>query len=502
MSQPPASGPAGRDNDPQDPFSEMLRQLLGGGSLPPGFDPSQLAQSLPGGQEQLAALMAQVQRMMAAPADEPVNWELAQQTARTVCAAQPDPMPSDADGRKARDTMLIADTWLAEVTAVAGSTTVLQTWSRAEWVEATLPVWQRLAGPVAAAVSTAMADAMQANLPAEMSGFMAGASGMLKQIGGGVFGSQVGHAVGKLAAEVLGTYDIGLPLTEGGDVALVTSNVAEFTRDLEQPDTDVLLYLALRENAHHRLYEGVPWLRGRMFDAIEAYARGITIDTEKIEQAVRGVDPQNPEAMTEALEGGLLNSEQTPEQKAALERLELLLALIEGWVDHVTHTAAANRMPAADALRETMRRRRAAGGPAEHTLASLVGLQLRPRRLRDAAALWQHVAEAEGQAGRDALWAHPDLLPTLTDLDDPESGANRLLQLASDTETVDLDAELRSLLAESESGPASGGADTESAAGGAGTDVGSGDPAPGNKPSEPGDSDADDRPDNTRGEGT
>lgn len=449
MSQPPASGPAGRDEDPQDPFSEMLRQLMGQGGLPPGFDPSQLAQALPGGQQQFAELMAQVQRMMAAPADEPVNWELAQQTARTVCAAEPDPMPSDADGRKARDTMIIADAWLAEVTALTGSTTVLQTWSRAEWVEATLPVWQRLAGPVAAAVSTAMADAMAANLPTEMSGLMAGASGMLKQLGGSVFGSQVGHAVGKLAQEVLGAYDIGLPLTEGADVALVTANVTEFSRDLEQSDTDVLLYLALRESAHHRLFHAVPWLRGRVFDAIDAYAQGITIDTQKIEQAVSEVDPHNPESMAQALEGGLLNPEQTPEQKAALERLELLLALIEGWVDHITHTASTARMPAADALRETMRRRRAAGGPAEHTLASLVGLQLRPRRLRDAAALWQHLTEADGPTGRDALWAHPDLLPTLADLDDPEAGANRLLQLSSDTETTDLDAELRSLLAES-----------------------------------------------------
>jgi putative hydrolase len=100
--------------------------------------------------------------------------------------------------------------------------------------------------------------------------------------------------------------------------------------------------------------------------------------------------------------------------------LETVLALIEGWVDEVAGAAAAEHLGAAGALRETVRRRRAAGGPAEQTFGNLVGLELRPRRLRDAATLWQKLAEARGIAGRDAIWAHPDLLPTAEDLDNPD----------------------------------------------------------------------------------
>ena len=66
-----------------------------------------------------------------------------------------------------------------------------------------------------------------------------------------------------------------------------------------------------------------------------------------------------------------------------------------------------------------MRRRRATGGPAERTFATLVGLELRPRRLREAAALWDAVRVARGSEGRDALWEHPDLLPRAEDLDSP-----------------------------------------------------------------------------------
>jgi hypothetical protein len=76
-------------------------------------------------------------------------------------------------------------------------------------------------------------------------------------------------------------------------------------------------------------------------------------------------------------------------------------------------------LPGAQALRETLRRRRASGGPAEQTFATIVGLELRPRQLRNAAELWRLLGEQRGIAGRDALWAHPDLIPSADDLDDP-----------------------------------------------------------------------------------
>jgi hypothetical protein len=66
-----------------------------------------------------------------------------------------------------------------------------------------------------------------------------------------------------------------------------------------------------------------------------------------------------------------------------------------------------------------MRRRRATGGRAEQTFATLVGLELRPRRLRDAATVWGAMGQRYGASERDRLWSHPDLLPTSDDLDEP-----------------------------------------------------------------------------------
>jgi putative hydrolase len=142
-------------------------------------------------------------------------------------------------------------------------------------------------------------------------------------------------------------------------------------------------------------------------------------DTSGMETKLREVDMTNPEAMQDALAGGLFDPEPSPAQKAALEKLEVTLALVEGWVDEVVSQATAERMPAAAKLQETVRRRRAAGGPAEQTYAPHVGLELRPRRLRDASVLWGSLRTRQGAEARDGVWMSPHLLPTAADLDDP-----------------------------------------------------------------------------------
>ena len=128
---------------------------------------------------------------------------------------------------------------------------------------------------------------------------------------------------------------------------------------------------------------------------------------------------------------GIFTPDDTPAQQAALARLETALALVEGWVCHVVDSAAGDRLPDVVRLAEAFRRRRAAGGPAEQTFAALVGLELRPRRLREAAALWAALTEHCGTGGRDALWGHPDLLPGEDEFADPDGFARSQLDLSS-----------------------------------------------------------------------
>jgi putative hydrolase len=261
--------------------------------------------------------------------------------------------------------------------------------------------------------------------------------------------SQVGSGLGALASEVLSVSDIGLPLAPAGRAALLPANVAAFAEGLDVTEDDVLLYLALREAAHQRLFAHVPWLREHLIGAVADYARGIEINAEsiqsRVEEQMRGIDPTNPESMQQLLDGGLFDLPKSQAQEAALQRLEVTLALVEGWVDEVVGQATAERMPSAAKLQEAFRRRRAAGGPAEDTFATLVGLELRPRRLRDASTLWGSLRTRQGAEARDGVWMHPDLLPTAADLDDP-LGFREDAAAPEAMSDDDFDAALRDLL--------------------------------------------------------
>lgn len=375
------------------------------GQNEPGGDPDDLAGKIP--------LFAELQRLLSG-AGGPVNWDLARQLAISTLASQHRSVGA-SDVAAVSDALRLADVWLDGVTDLPSGVTSTAAWSQVDWVEKTIGTWASLCDPVASRVVTAMSSALPPEVAAQ-----AGPMGpMMTQLGGMMFGAQLGQGLAGLAAEVVSATEIGLPLGPTGTGALVLTNLDALAGSLDREVADVRLFVALREAAHHRLFSHVPWLKQQLLSAVDAYGRGIRIDSDAIASALSELDPGNPESVQQALAGGLFEPQNTDAQNAALRRLETLLALIEGWVDTVVAGAARDRMQGADALAEAVRRRRASGGPAEQTFATLVGLELRPRRLRDAAALWAAMTEQHGASVRDSLWNHPDLLPSSDDLDEP-----------------------------------------------------------------------------------
>lgn len=416
----------------------------------------------------MAAFINQLQQMFTGDnGDSPVNWDLAREVAlasltnsgppaggvlpmgfpmpeplrEAVAAVEAEappvvddaPVPvgnpsvTPAEYTAVTEAIRLADLWLEDSSGLPSGIRTTTAWTRSEWITKTLPVWQKLCDPVAGRMVAAMGDLV----PEEMRDQLGPMASMVATLGGALFGGQLGQALGSLAAEVLSAGDIGLPLGPAGTAALVPSNITIYGEGLSLEPSEVQLYVALREAAHQRLFGHVPWLRAHVLGAVEAYAAGIQVNREAIEEAMGQIDPGHPESMRELALEGIFTPDDTPSQKAALVRLETILALIEGWVCHVVDSAAADRLPNVIPLGEAFRRRRAAGGPAEQTFAALVGLELRPRRLREATALWSALTEHRGISGRDALWEHPDLLPSADDFADPNTYARSRLDLGS-----------------------------------------------------------------------
>ncbi|MTD13199.1 zinc-dependent metalloprotease [Nakamurella sp. YIM 132087] len=395
---------------PGDDEPERPGQGQGPGGLPGGFDLSQLGSML----SQLGQMMSSAQ-----PSAGPVNYDLARKLATSqVPATHP---ASSVDVQQVRDAVALAEVWLQDATTFPAGARTATAWTAKQWIDATMPLWEKLCSPIAERVSTAWVDGLPEEARQQAGPLLA----MMGSMGGMAFGSQLGQGLAQLAVEVLTSTDVGLPLGPEGTAALLPVAINEFASGLSLPDDQVRLFLAAREAAHHRLYAGVPWLRQRVLDLVAGYAKGIEVDFSAFEELAGSLDPSNLAGIESALGKGMFEPKITPGQQATLAELETLLALVEGWVDTVVAEAVGNRLPGAGALQETLRRRRATGGPAEQTFATLIGLELRPRRLRAAAELWSALTASRGADGRDALWGSPDLLPTAKDLDDPTGFVER-----------------------------------------------------------------------------
>ncbi len=441
-----------------------LGQLMRQFGMEPGDNPGEAIAQMwkqmgidPNNSSMMSMLQNQMQQFFSAqsPAD---RMGVSTDVARKTVAAESDPTVTAAQQREVDEAVRVAQMWVDPVTTLDAPTGSGLAWSRAEWVEATMPTWHRLVEPVADGVTAAMTGAMDQqfgrlreeglgdalpDLPGiDVGGLLGHLQPALRQLAGSVFSAQLGHGVGALAADLLSATEVGLPLLSSEDVALLPANIAAFTEGLGVDASEVRLYLAVREGARVRLFSQVPWLGPQLEAAVRDYARNIRIDTDAIEEQVRSMDLQNPGAIQEALQHKLFSPTPTAEQKAALGRLETSLALVEGWVDLVTDQATEGHLPDAAALGEALRRRRI-GGPAQKTFSGLVGLELSTRRLKDARNLWAALESSGGIELRDAPWEHPDIAPTGDDLDDPLGYVEKRRSAGT---TDDLDSALESLL--------------------------------------------------------
>ena len=455
MSDHPQQGPANPDEPDEPDFAEMLASLLGSADNP------ELTQALAAmGIDKLdpasmAIMGAQLKSMFSAGGDtDPFNVELANDVARKSVAAEGDSVVGAVARREVEQAVEVANLWIDAVTDLPAPAGAVHAWSRAEWVDQTMPMWRELVEPVAAGVSTAVVAAMRsqmgqlgsgqdlASIPGMPAGMDPGAlmgqvEPMLARMSAAMFGVQVGQAVGALAGTLVSGTDVGLPLVAGHGIALLPANVAAFAEGLEVDLAEVRLYLAVREAARVRLFAEVPWLAPQLVAAVQAYARDISIDTEGIESALQSIDPSDPEAMQSALSNSLFTPEPSAAQRSALVQLETHLALVEGWVAVVADRATSKQLPHPAALDEAVRRQRASAGPAGQVFSQLVGLELHPRRLRDAANLWAALESRGGATARDSAWAHPDLAPTATDLDDPLGYVDRFVSRGTRDEMDD-----------------------------------------------------------------
>ncbi len=318
----------------------------------------------------------------------------------------------------------ISEIWLNEATSFPAAPTTPTAASRLDWVNETMVGWHKTMEPLAAGLSAAISKLLDQAITAQAGESAEGAppiemiTMMLRSFIGTMIATQLGQSIGTLSTTVTGAHDVGLPLLDPARAIVIPENIELWAAELEIAKSEVFIYHALREGAVARLFANNPWLVSYIQSAVVEYGKGINIDIDAIQRQAQEAFEKADDPMGFALDSGIFTPEESPAQKVALLKLETVLALIDGWTDEVTALAAGDRLPAIEQLRETLRRRRASGAPAQLLFSSMLGLQVSPKLTREASAFWKKIREVKSISERDQIWS--GLLPTADDLLDPE----------------------------------------------------------------------------------
>jgi putative hydrolase len=366
--------------------------------------------------------------------------------AKKIITAKGDLPVGTADQQRFNQSLEIANTWLdTEILFPSIATSTQSAWAKREWLDESVSGWQELIEPLAVGMADALANVISSStssLPIEFTGetnqtpeqqgaMKAMLARLLRGFMGTLIATQLGQGIGLLANSITGANDVAIPLLKADSGShLIPQNVNEWADGLGIDLEQVTIYLSLREAAAARLFANTTWLNSYLKDVIISYGKGITIDVDSItrqaEQAMSSgeIDINNPESINLALNAGLFTPQQTPAQELALTKLEMALALIEGWIDHVISEVAGDRIPAFNALIENSRRRRATNSPMQQLFANLLGVEVSPRKMREASAFWSEVKIIKGSDGRDKCWDDPAFLPMPNDLADVKAFLN------------------------------------------------------------------------------
>ncbi len=341
-----------------------------------------------------------------------INWEWATQVAVSASRSGTPEVPWDR--RKAQQEY--ADFVRRSHDLVAGYTGVtlpqpltnVRTFDRQEWVEANIANFRLL--------FVSLEQGYRAALKRTSAG------GALSGLSQAVLSAEVGLLLGYLARRVLGQYDISLlgrkPVSSG-QVYFVEPNIGRLERRYALPSDDLRFWIALHEVTHAFEFEAHPWLREYLNDLITVYLGSFARDLFGSRQNLPVA------AFLGRLRANLVQSRHPLElmmsdkQRRIFWSLQALMALMEGYSNHVMQQVGQQCLPSYRQLRRHFEERARRRGAAEQLFIRLTGLDLKLEQYVLGEHFVNTVVQTRGIEVMNRVWDGPEMLPSLDEIKQP-----------------------------------------------------------------------------------
>jgi coenzyme F420 biosynthesis associated uncharacterized protein len=338
-----------------------------------------------------------------------VDWGLARQIARI--AARSDDVPAlgtDMAGlARELEPAVVARAELAPAAPLPAAELL----SRADWAGANLSSLAPLIDPVAAR--------LDARLDAGAGPF----AGALRAGAGVTLAAELGLVTGYMSQRVLGQYELSLlgPDAAAPRLLFVAPNLARAVVELGVDRESFLRWVAIHELVHALQFGAVPWLRGHLGELLRGYLATVDVRIERGSAGGLPALPDIAELVARFREGGLAAFVQSHEQRRILDRVQAAMAVVEGHAEHLMDALAPELVPRHEGLREAMTRRRRNRSAPERVLMRLLGMDMKLRQYELGKSFCDAVAAEGGIELLNRVWASPDALPTLDELNAPKT---------------------------------------------------------------------------------
>jgi len=377
-------------------------------------------------------LFREIQRVLLAGTG-PVNWELARQVGIAMASwGVEDPPPSPQDLARLTEAVRVAELAVADFTGMPSPSDItrVETYRRAQWVEANIRDLREILDPIGATLGTMLASAQGGGAlgmppdPASMPGMEAVQGGELIQALLGrmvplLMGAQVGTVLGYLGQRVLGQYDLAVPRPRG-PLYFVVPNITRFERDWSLAEVEFREWVAIHEVVHRFEFAGAG-ARPHFISLVTDLVQNAELDLSGLERRLEDLDLSNPDALSQAFEGvgNLFGEATTTEQRLRVARVQSFLAAAEGYGEHVVETLATRMLSSHARIDEALLRFRE-GRPGDQAVERLLGLEMKPEIHALARGFCTKVVELTGESTLARMWESPDAMPSMPELEEPQ----------------------------------------------------------------------------------
>lgn len=290
--------------------------------------------------------------------------------------------------------------------------------SRAEWVDANIRNFQILFAP--------LEDLHRASFRADNL-----ADVVMGDANQAMVSVELGILLGYLARRVLGQYDLSLlgrePVTSAGRLYFVEPNIGGVQQELGLDVEEFRLWIALHETTHAFEFEAYPWLRVHFNSLIEDYFKLILEDLTMLRGGMGGVGSLVTRARENLSNGdSWIEAVMTPDQRTLFDRLQALMAVVEGYSNYIMNTVGQRLLPSYEKIKAEFEARAARRSPAERLFVRLTGLALKMEQYRLGETFINEVVAQAGVAMANRMWEGPAALPTLAELRNPAAWIARM----------------------------------------------------------------------------